>query len=132
MQIESNIYDTEEWVYGANVQILSNSITGEVSVGWKYPTLNTQIDLIRTLDIEEMAETIYELNDKSYEEIVNTLNILDFVAEEVKSNRDYLKRKLEEEPYCYSSVTEGKIGAYNSMYQFLINLKNAIIEKREE
>ena len=70
MQIESNIYDTEEWVYGANVQILSNSITGEVSVGWKYPTLNTQIDLIRTLDIEEMAEIIYELNDKSYEEIV--------------------------------------------------------------
>ena len=42
MLIESNIYDTEEWVYGANVQILSNSITGEVSVGWKYPTLNTQ------------------------------------------------------------------------------------------
>ena len=62
----------------------------------------------------------------------NTLNILDFVAEEAKSNRDYLKRKLEEEPYCYSSVTEGKIDAYNSMYQFLLNLKNAIIEKREE
>lgn len=62
----------------------------------------------------------------------NTLNILDFVAEEAKSNRDYLKRKLKEEPYCYSSVTEGKIDAYNSMYQFLINLKNAIIEKREE
>ena len=70
MQIESNIYDTEEWVYGANVQILSNSITGEVSVGWKYPVINTQIDLIRTFGIEEMAETIYELNDKSYEEIV--------------------------------------------------------------
>lgn len=70
MQIESNIYDTEEWVYGANVQILSNSITGEVSVGWKYPAINTQIDLIRTFGIEEMAETIYELNDKSYEEIV--------------------------------------------------------------
>lgn len=62
----------------------------------------------------------------------NTLNILDFVAEEAKSNRDYLKRKLKEEPYCHSSVTEGKIDAYNSMYQFLINLKNAIIEKREE
>lgn len=73
MQIESNIYDTEEWVYGANVQILSNSITGEVSVGWKYPVINTQIDLIRTLNIEEMAETIYELNDKSYEEIVDFL-----------------------------------------------------------
>ena len=73
MLIESNIYDTEEWVYGANVQILSNSITGEVSVGWKYPTLNNQIDLIRTLDIEEMAEIIYELNDKSYEEIVDFL-----------------------------------------------------------
>lgn len=73
MQIESNIYDTEEWVYGANVQILSNSITGEVSVGWKYPIINTQIDLIRTLDIEEMAEVIYELSDKSYEEIVDFL-----------------------------------------------------------
>ena len=73
MLIESNIYDTEEWVYGANVQILSNSITGEVSVGWKYPVINTQIDLIRTLDIEEMAEVIYELSDKSYEEIVDFL-----------------------------------------------------------
>ena len=73
MQMESNIYDTEEWVYGANVQILSNSITGEVSVGWKYTVINTQIDLIRTLDIEEMAEVIYELSDKSYEEIVDFL-----------------------------------------------------------
>lgn len=60
----------------------------------------------------------------------NTLNILDFVAEEAKSNRDYLKRKLEEEPYCYSSTIEGKIDAYNSMYQFLLNLKSAVIEKR--
>ena len=60
----------------------------------------------------------------------NTLNILDFAAEEVKSNRDYLKNKLKEEPYCYNSATEGKIDAYNSMYQFLINLKNAVIEKR--
>jgi hypothetical protein len=60
----------------------------------------------------------------------NTLNILDFAAEEAKSNRDYLKNKLKEEPYCYNGATEGKIDAYNNMYQFLINLKNAVIEKR--
>lgn len=33
-QITTNIYDTEEIHHGCTVQILRNSVTGEVSVGW--------------------------------------------------------------------------------------------------
>lgn len=33
-QITTNIYDTEEIHHGCTVQILHNSVTGEVSVGW--------------------------------------------------------------------------------------------------
>ena len=32
--VETNIYDTEEIHHGCIVQILRNSVTGEVSVGW--------------------------------------------------------------------------------------------------
>lgn len=33
-QITTNIYDQEEIHHGCTVQILRNSVTGEVSVGW--------------------------------------------------------------------------------------------------
>ena len=33
-QITTNIYDTEEIHHGCTVQILRNSATGDVSVGW--------------------------------------------------------------------------------------------------
>lgn len=33
-QITTNIYDTEEIHHGCTVQILRNSVTGDVSVGW--------------------------------------------------------------------------------------------------
>lgn len=32
--VETNIYDTEEIHHGCTVQILRNSVTGDVSVGW--------------------------------------------------------------------------------------------------
>lgn len=32
--VETNIYDQEEIHHGCTVQILRNSLTGEVSVGW--------------------------------------------------------------------------------------------------
>lgn len=32
--VETNIYDQEEIHHGCTVQILSNSVTGDVSVGW--------------------------------------------------------------------------------------------------
>ena len=32
--IESNIFDEEEIYYPCYVQVLRNSITGEISVGW--------------------------------------------------------------------------------------------------
>lgn len=32
--VETNIYDTEEIHHGCAVQILRNSVTGDVSVGW--------------------------------------------------------------------------------------------------
>jgi hypothetical protein len=32
--VETNIYDTEEIHNGCTVQILRNSVTGDVSVGW--------------------------------------------------------------------------------------------------
>ena len=32
--VESNIYDEEEVYYDCTVQVLRNSITGEISVGW--------------------------------------------------------------------------------------------------
>lgn len=32
--VETNIYDQEEIHHGCTVQILRNSVTGEVSVGW--------------------------------------------------------------------------------------------------
>lgn len=32
--IETSLYDTEEIYYNCTVQILSNSVTGECSVGW--------------------------------------------------------------------------------------------------
>lgn len=32
--VETNIYDTEEIHHGCTVQVLRNSVTGEVSVGW--------------------------------------------------------------------------------------------------
>ena len=34
MQIEMNIYDQEEIYHNCTVQVLRNSVTGEVSVGW--------------------------------------------------------------------------------------------------
>lgn len=33
-QITTNIYDTEEIHHGCTVQVLRNSVTGDVSVGW--------------------------------------------------------------------------------------------------
>lgn len=33
-EIILNMYDQEEIIYPATVQILTNTITGEVSVGW--------------------------------------------------------------------------------------------------
>lgn len=32
--VETNIYDTEEIHHGCTVQVLHNSVTGDVSVGW--------------------------------------------------------------------------------------------------
>lgn len=32
--VETNIYDTEEIHHNCTVQVLRNSVTGEVSVGW--------------------------------------------------------------------------------------------------
>lgn len=32
--VETNIYDTEEIHHGCTVQVLRNSVTGDVSVGW--------------------------------------------------------------------------------------------------
>lgn len=32
--VETNVYDTEEIHHNCTVQILTNSVTGEVSVGW--------------------------------------------------------------------------------------------------
>ena len=32
--VETNIYDQEEIHHGCTVQVLRNSVTGEVSVGW--------------------------------------------------------------------------------------------------
>lgn len=34
MIVETNIFDQEEIVYPCTVQILTNSVTGEISVGW--------------------------------------------------------------------------------------------------
>lgn len=34
IQIETNIFDKEEIIENCTVQILTNTITGEVSVGW--------------------------------------------------------------------------------------------------
>lgn len=31
---ETNIFDTEETYHGCTVQVLSNSVTGETSIGW--------------------------------------------------------------------------------------------------
>lgn len=33
-QVKTNIYDTEEIHHNCTVQILTNSVTGDVSVGW--------------------------------------------------------------------------------------------------
>lgn len=33
--VETNIYDTEEIYHGCTVQVLRNSVTGDVSVGWR-------------------------------------------------------------------------------------------------
>ena len=34
LAVETNIYDQEEIHHGCTVHVLSNSVTGEVSVGW--------------------------------------------------------------------------------------------------
>lgn len=36
--VKSNLYDKEEIIYPCTVQILTNTITGEVSVGWWHGT----------------------------------------------------------------------------------------------
>lgn len=33
-KVESNLFDKVSYVFGADLQILENSITGEVSIGW--------------------------------------------------------------------------------------------------
>lgn len=34
IKVESNLYDETEYVFGVDLQILTNSITGEQSIGW--------------------------------------------------------------------------------------------------
>ena len=34
INIETNLYDEVTYVFGADVQISRNSLTGEVSIGW--------------------------------------------------------------------------------------------------
>lgn len=34
IRIQSNLYDKIEYVFGVDLQILTNSITGEQSIGW--------------------------------------------------------------------------------------------------
>ena len=34
IKVESNLYNEVEYVFGVDLQILTNSITGEQSIGW--------------------------------------------------------------------------------------------------
>ena len=34
IHVQSNLYDEIEYVFGVDLQILTNSITGEQSIGW--------------------------------------------------------------------------------------------------
>ena len=38
MEIRTTMYDQEEIIYPATVQILRNTVTGEISYGWWYGT----------------------------------------------------------------------------------------------
>lgn len=43
-QIQTNIFDKEEIFPNCTVQILTNTITGEISIGWWENTVNQKKD----------------------------------------------------------------------------------------
>lgn len=70
-------FDSEEWIYNVNVQILKNTNTGEVSIGWAYPEFTKRIDLIKHADDATLARYIYLFSNQHYnsiEEIIDWLN----------------------------------------------------------
>lgn len=70
-------FDSEEWIQNVNVQILKNTHTGEVSIGWAYPEFKKRIDLIRYADDRSLARYFYFFSKQHYdslEEIIDWLN----------------------------------------------------------
>ena len=52
MDVEANLFDEEEIIENCTVQILRNSVTGEVSVGWWRGTLDDMPKLGGDTDAE--------------------------------------------------------------------------------
>ena len=71
--MNTNVFNSEEWIMNVNVQILTDTETGNTSIGWQYPSFETYEDMIRYSSAEKLAEYIYGLSKFSLEEIKEIL-----------------------------------------------------------